>query len=129
MKRKSLTKLSINGAKFYANHGVTPEEREVGGKYEVDVDLWYDATNAIINDDVQFAMNYEEAYFIISELITGESYNLIETLANEINNMLLEKFPEAKKVAVKVRKLTVPIRGILNYVEAEQTVEREGFNE
>ena len=129
MKRKSLTKLSINGAKFYANHGVTPEEREVGGKYEVDVDLWYDATNAIINDDVQFAMNYEEAYFVVSELITGESYNLIETLANEINNMLMEKFPQAMKVAVKVRKITVPIRGILNYVEAEQTIEREGFNE
>ena len=46
MKEASLTKLGIQNAQYYAYHGVKKEERKLGGKYEVDLDMWYDATNA-----------------------------------------------------------------------------------
>lgn len=126
MKKTSLTKLSIVNAEYYAYHGVKPEERTLGGKYEVDLDMWYDATNAIINDDVKFALNYEEAMFCISEVINGvENYNLVEVLCNEILNMLFEKFDSVEKATVRIRKLNVPMRRVLDYIEAEQTMIRE----
>lgn len=125
MKKTSLTKLGIRDAQFYAYHGVKEEEQKLGGKYEVDLDLYYDATNGIINDDVKYALNYEEAMFCISEVISGDSYNLIETVANEILNLTMEKFPQLKKVTVKVRKLSVPMRRILSHIEVEQTITRE----
>lgn len=125
MKKSSLTKLEIKGAKFYAYHGVKIEEQEIGGKYEVDLEMFYDATNAIINDDVQYALNYEEAMFCITEVMEGESFNLIETLCNEILNLLMEKFEELRKATISIRKIGAPIRNFVDYVAAEQTIERE----
>ncbi len=125
MKKASLMKLSVKSAQFFAYHGVRAEEQNLGGKYEVDADLFYDATEAIINDEVTNSLNYEEAFFCIEEVIAGENYSLIETLTREILNMLMERFPHLKKATVRVRKMNVPVRRIVDCIEAEQTLERE----
>lgn len=125
MKITHLTKLSLHGIKFYAYHGVKKSEKDIGGKYEVDLDLYYDATNAIIHDDVKYAINYEEAVDVISDIISEDNYNLIETLASEILNMLMEKFEELKKATIKIRKISVPLKTFTDYVEAEHTIERK----
>lgn len=125
MKKASLTKLGIKSAEFYAYHGVKREERKLGGKYEVDLDLWYDSTNAIIKDEVAAALNYEEAMFCIAEVISGESYRLVETIANEILNMVMEKFHMLEKATVRIRKMSVPMRRVISYIEVEQTMEHD----
>lgn len=124
MKNTSLMKLTVQKAQYYAYHGVKKEEKKIGGKYEVDVELFYDATEAVINDSVNYALNYEEVMFTISEIIVGEEqYDLIETICNEIANSISEKFAEVKKVTCRVRKFTLPLRRIIEYIEAEQTIE------
>jgi len=127
MKEASLLRLSIKDAEFYSYHGVKTEEQSLGGKYQVDLDLFYDATEAIINDEVNSALNYEEAMFCIEEVIAGESYNLIETIANEILNLAMEKFPNLAKATVRVRKMNAPIRRVVKYVEAEQSMIRKSL--
>ena len=124
MKNTSLTKLTIRSAEFYAYHGVKTEEQTLGGKYQVDLDLYYDATEAYINDDVKYALNYEEAMSCIEDSIAGESFNLIETISNEILNSAMEKFPLLAKATVRVRKMNAPIRRVVSYIEAEQTMTR-----
>lgn len=123
MKTSSLTKLSIRNAQYYGYHGVKPEERKIGGKYEVDLDLYYDAKMAILKDSVEDALNYEEALFVVSEVMGGE-YMLLETIANEILNMLMEKFPGLMKATVNIKKISVPMKRVVGYVSAEQTIER-----
>jgi len=125
MKETSLTRLTIKDAVFYAYHGVKSEEQVLGGKYEVDLDLYYNATEAIINDDVHYAVNYEEAMVCIEDVITEESYNLIETITNEILNQVMEKMPNIEKATVRVRKINVPIRNVVSYIEAEQSITRK----
>lgn len=125
MKETSLTRLTIKDAVFYAYHGVKSEEQVLGGKYEVDLDLYYNATEAIINDDVNYAVNYEEAMVCIEDVITEESYNLIETITNEILNQVMEKIPNIEKATVRVRKLNVPIRNVVSYIEAEQSITKK----
>ncbi|MDQ1265480.1 MAG: 7,8-dihydroneopterin aldolase/epimerase/oxygenase [Bacteroidota bacterium] len=125
MKEASLMRLSIKDAEYYAYHGVKAAEKKLGGKYQVDIDAWYDATKAIINDDVKDALNYEEMMFCISEVMNYDSYSLIETIANEILNMIMEKFPALVKLTVRVRKFTVPMRQIIKFVEVEQTLTRK----
>jgi len=124
MKESSLTRLSIRDAEYYAYHGVKTEERELGGKYQIDLDMYYDAKNAVINDDVKYALNYEEAMFCISEVI-GESYNLVETVASEILNMIADKFPNLVRATVRVRKMNVPIRRVVKCIEIEQSIVRQ----
>lgn len=124
MKESSTMKLSIVGAQFFAYHGVKNEEQTLGGKYEIDLDLWYDATAAIINDDVNYALNYEEALNCIKEVINDDSYNLIETIANEILNLAHEKLDNLQKATVRVRKISVPIGHVVSYIQAEQTMSK-----
>ena len=120
----SLMRLGIKSAQFYSYHGVKTEEQTLGGRYEVDLDLFYDSTEAVINDDVQIAVNYEEAFFCIEEAISGESYNLIETLAREILNMAMDRFPLLVKATARVRKMNVPMHHVVSFIEAEQTLTR-----
>jgi 7,8-dihydroneopterin aldolase/epimerase/oxygenase len=124
MREQSLVRLTVRSAEFYAYHGVKSEEQALGGKYQVDLDLYYDGKQAVINDDVNYAINYDEAMFCIEEFIGGDSFNLIETIANEILNMLMDRFPILVKATVRVRKMNAPIRRIVSYVEAEQTMTR-----
>lgn len=122
----SLTKLSITNAEYYAFHGVKNEERLLGGKYQVDLELFYDASTAIYNDDVKDAVNYEEALFCISEIINGDNnYNLVETICSEILNSIMDKFPAVEVATVRLRKFSAPIKHVIGHIEAELTIERE----
>lgn len=125
MKKTSSTRITIKNAQYYAYHGVKEEERKLGGKYEVDLIMDYDAKSAIVRDDVNYALNYEIAMYCISEVMTGDSYSLIETIANEILNSVVEKFEFLQKATVKVRKINAPMKRYVDYVEVEQTVEIE----
>ncbi len=125
MKEISLAKLTIENAEFYAYHGVRSEEKKLGGKYQVDLDLYYDSVSAAINDNISYAVNYEEAVFCIAEVINNESYNLIETIASEILNGVMEKFKSLKKATVRVRKLNVPMRRVVDHIEIEQSIKRK----
>ena len=112
-------------AVFYARHGVHEEERQLGGRYEVDAELVFDSTEAAATDDLSKTIDYSRAYAIISEAMTaGEPSALIETLAARVAARLIEELVIAEKVTVKVRKRVVPLGGLCDYAEAEHTIEK-----
>ncbi len=119
-----IARLTIKGAQFYAYHGVKQEEKELGGRYEVDLDLWYDATEAVENDSVAYALNYEEAMNLIDTIFSDDSLNLIETVASRILDTCFEKFDNVIKGAIRIRKMNVPIHNVVSYIETELTRER-----
>jgi dihydroneopterin aldolase len=120
----SLTKLTIKNAEFYSFHGVKSEERKLGGKYQVDLDMYYNASQAISDDDIKCALNYEDITSTIDEVINGKKYKLIETLANEILTTLFDGYPLIIEATVRVRKINVPMRRVVDYVEVEQAMFR-----
>ncbi|MBL7999738.1 MAG: dihydroneopterin aldolase [Candidatus Kapabacteria bacterium] len=125
-KTVSPIRITISNAEFYGYHGVKAEERSLGGQFQVDVDVIYDPTQAVLSDDVQVAVNYEEVMFCISEVVSSdEPYNLIETVTYEVLNSIMDKFPTVLEATCRVRKLNVPIRQTLDYIECELTMERD----
>ncbi|MBS1536490.1 MAG: dihydroneopterin aldolase [Bacteroidetes bacterium] len=126
MNKHTLTRLTIRNAEFYAYHGVKSEEQALGGKYQIDADLFYDDRQAVVSDTVQDAVNYEEVMFCIDEIMNGDRFNLVETLGYDILTALMERFTMLQKVTVRIRKLYVPIRHIVDYIEVEQTLSRDG---
>jgi len=124
--RSSLTRLSIIGAAFYAYHGVKPEERDLGGKYEVDLDLYYESKQAVISDNIGDAVNYEEALYRVSEVINSDDhYELVETLAYDILRAVMNRFANVVEATVRIRKYYAPLRQVVDHVEVEQTLVRE----
>ena len=117
-------KLTITNAEFYGYHGVRAEERSLGGRYQVDAEIEYDASKTVVSDDISDAVNYEEVLYRIHEHVSGEPYNLIETMAFDIGVAIVETMPAVHSVTIRVRKINVPIQQVLDSVQAEITVQR-----
>ena len=120
----TLTKLKIKNATYYAYHGVAKAEQALGGRYQVDLDIWYDAESAINTDDISYAINYQDVLYVVSDIIQNENFNLVESLSNEILTVLFEKFEIIEKLTIKIRKMNVPVNQYLDYMEVERTLER-----
>jgi dihydroneopterin aldolase len=92
----------------------------------VDVDVWYDTMKAVVSDDLSDTVNYEEILFLVNEHMNGEPCELIETLAFDMASAIIDRFTAVRQATVRVRKFNVPIQQIVDHVEAEITVTREG---
>jgi dihydroneopterin aldolase len=120
--------IRIKKASFYAYHGVFKEERNIGGKFEADIDLHTDFSNAVTSDKLTETVNYEKVYQVLSNLAMMKKFHLIEALANSIVNELFIQFPTVMKIIVRVRKNNPPIGGIVDCVEVEVVKSRDEFN-
>jgi dihydroneopterin aldolase len=116
--------IRLVNAVFYAWHGVHAEERRLGGKYEVDAELFFDSREAAETDNISKTVNYQQAYETIGTIMTGKSVALIETLACTIAERLMEGFPVVESVTVRVRKRNLPLGGLCDYAEAEHRIEK-----
>ena len=111
--------IRIHNASFYAYHGVASDEQNLGGKFEVDVELHADLSEAMAHDSLKRTINYESVYAFVQNVITAKKYFLIEALANTIAKGLLQTYAAADAVVVRVRKPHPPVKGVIDYVEVE----------
>ena len=116
--------IRIKKATFYGYHGVRSEEQKVGGKFEADVDIYTDFSEASNKDKLDKTIDYHEVYSFMYKLALEQKYYLIESLATKIANELLSKFKLISKVAVRVRKNNPPLGGVVDCVEVEVIKER-----
>ena len=87
--------------------GHTPEERAHPQKIWVDVELQTDIRKAAKNDDISRTVNYLDAAAKIQQVLDARPYNLAETVAEKIADVLLKDFA-VRSVKVRVKKKTVP---------------------
>lgn len=102
----------LEGLQFYAYHGVNPEERTLGQRFLVDVELATTLRKAGVSDDLADTINYSAVYQRIRDVVEGPPRALIEAVAEEIATVLLAEFP-ASRVAVTIRKPEVALRGAM----------------
>ena len=117
--------IRIKNATFYGYHGVSNEEQHVGGQFEADIDIFTDFSTAAANDDLKETVDYYQVYSFLNQITVSKKYYLIEALAIEIAEELLNKFDRILKVAVRVRKNNPPLGGVVECVEAEVIKERD----
>ncbi len=109
---------------FYAHHGYYEAERELGQKFEVDIEIQCDFKQAAQSDDLKKTMDYRKIYDISKEIFENSKFKLIETVAERMANKLL-RLPGIDNVRIRVRKPHVPLNGLLDYVEIELYREKE----
>ena len=94
--------------RFYAYHGVLPQERIVGGDYTVSVEVDVDTTAAMEHDVVDVTLNYAELYEVVRrEMLTPS--DLLEHLAGRIGKAIMTAFPQVKAVDLIVMKDNPPM--------------------
>ena len=117
--------IRIKNASFYAYHGVASDEQNLGGKFEVDVDIYADLSPAGKSDSLKQTVDYEKVYGAIGKVVTSKKYFLLEAVANTIAKGLLTEFPPIESVVVRVRKPHPPVKGVIDYVEVEVSLARQ----
>lgn len=117
-------KIRLRNMVFYGYHGAFAAEKEIGQRFEVDVEITTDLVSPARADDVELAINYVDLYTIVKDVVEEKEFNLIESMAGEIAQQILSSH-DVDEVLVRVRKPAVPIGGLIDCVEAE-IVRRRG---
>ena len=116
-----MDKIVLKNMGFYGYHGNLKSEKSLGQRFFVDVEIKTDLTKAGQSDELEDSINYVEVYNIVNDIMTGESRNLLERLGALIADKLYQHYQGVVGVAVTVRKPSVPIAGMLDYVEVVTT--------
>ena len=105
-----MDKICINNLEFIAYHGVYPEEKKLGQKFLVTVEMMTNTRNAGISGDLKNTINYGEVAVDIEKSFTKKSIDLIETCAEDIANILLKKYTLIDEVKIIVKKPWAPLQ-------------------
>ena len=103
---------------FHAHHGYWDEERQVGQRFEVDVELMLEVKPAAASDHIRDTIDLYKVYQTVEKVVIKNSFKLVETLAESIAAALLKKFG-LQEVHVTVRKPNSPVPGICDGIEVE----------
>ena len=121
--------ISLIGIVVYGYHGARPEERSLGQRFVVDIDLDLDLTEPCTSDELADTVNYSEVYQVVTDVLQGPSVNLLETLAGNIANKLLSRFSQIEVAHVRIAKPGVAIAGaILKESAVRVTRSQMGIN-
>lgn len=110
--------IRLRNMRFYAYHGLFPEEARLGQRFEVDVDLIRDFSEAGHNDDLEQSVNYADIYKIVEGVVTERRFDLVEALAEHLAAAIGASHAPISLV-VRVRKPNPPVPGDFDGVEVE----------
>ena len=98
----------IDRMHFHAFHGVMPQERNVGGDFEVSIRVQYNISKAVQTDHVDDTLSYAELYDVVKEQM-AQSSKLLEHVGGRIAEAVKSRFPEATSVWMSITKLNPPM--------------------
>jgi 7,8-dihydroneopterin aldolase/epimerase/oxygenase len=107
--------IEIENMEFYSYHGHYREERIIGNRFIVDLQVATSLGRASETDDLNDTVNYQSAYEIVKEQMLIKS-NLLEHVAKRILDSLYERFSSLESVTVKISKMNPPLGGQIGRV-------------
>ncbi len=115
--------IRLENIALFANHGLAPQEVELGQRFYLDVEIHADLGTAAREDSFKQTIDYNAVYHTTALAFTSKNCRLIEGAIWLILKALFEKFP-AEEITVRLRKPSAPVEGIFDTVEVELTRRR-----
>lgn len=102
--------IRLERLRFFAFIGVLPEEQVVGNDFIVDCEFETSA-EYFVSELLESTVSYADVYAVIEEIMSRK-WKLLESVAMEIGERCINKWPQIRRIAVKVKKVNPPIPGI-----------------
>jgi dihydroneopterin aldolase len=84
-----------------ATHGLHQHEKEQVQRFKINVEVSFDASNAVRSDDIKDTVNWSDLRQKVINVAQDNSFNLVERLAQQVaNDILLDKRVEAVTVSI-----------------------------
>ena len=106
--RVESTYIEIKEARFYAFHGVLPQERRVGGWFRVTLRVGYDWSHAAKTDLVADTLSYADLYTLVDREMAVPS-QLLEHVAGRIAQSVETHYPDTTSIDLWVTKENPPM--------------------
>lgn len=100
--------IRMKGLKFYAFHGVDPQENQVGAYFYIDLKLKTDFTRAAETDELEGTISYAEVYERLKEEMKTPS-KLLEHVCQRIARRLFADFPAIEAIDMELSKENPPM--------------------
>ena len=101
--------IEIKNLEIFANHGVFPEENVLGQKFVVSAKLYTSTRKAGLTDELTASIHYGEVSQMITKFTKEHTYKLLETLAENLCQMLLHEFPLMNTITLRIEKPWAPV--------------------
>ncbi len=112
-------KIQLREMIFYGFHGVSLEEKQIGQRFSIDLEVECDLSAPGLSDYPEDTVNYSKMFKVVKAIVEGPSRNLLEHVAESVAQAILKDF-DVESARVVVRKPEVPIKGsILSYAAVE----------
>ncbi len=104
--------IGLQAMRFYAYHGVLPQERQVGNYFTVEIEVWADVSKSLTSDALEDTLSYADLYTIIREEMTLPS-KLLEHVVGRIARRLFASFAQIDRMIISLKKDNPPFLGEL----------------
>lgn len=102
-------KIIISRLVVYCNHGVYEEEKINGQNFYVSAEIILDTEKPGHSDDITDAVNYAEVCVLITEFMQFNNFDLIEAVAENLAEIILDYSPLIKGVNLRIDKPEAPV--------------------
>ena len=117
-------KIILEDIEIYAYHGCLPEERKIGSRFLVNLEIRADLEKAGRSDQLEDTFDYGIARDIIYHEMAIPS-SLLEHVAGRILSKLFQASPLIKKARIRISKLNPPFSGEMKAVAVELSQKRK----
>ncbi|MFL0248580.1 2-amino-4-hydroxy-6-hydroxymethyldihydropteridine diphosphokinase [Candidatus Clostridium stratigraminis] len=114
-----MDKIHIKDLEVYAFHGVNKEEKNMGQRFLISLELSLNLREAGISDNLIKTVNYAELCLNIEKEFTKKKFDLIEAAAEALANYILLNYTSVIGVKVLLKKPWAPIGKPIDYAAVE----------
>jgi dihydroneopterin aldolase len=100
--------IKMEGMKFYAFHGVLPQENQVGAYFYIDLKLKTNFIHASETDNLDGTISYADVHTIVKEEMAIPS-QLLEHVCHRIAQSLFHHFPSIESMDICLNKENPPM--------------------
>jgi len=100
--------IHLKDLRFYAFHGVLPQEKSVGAYFILNICVKVDVERAALTDELSDTVSYADIYQIAKEEMQVTS-ELLEHVAGRICKRLYQEFSSVEAVDITMEKENAPI--------------------
>ena len=100
--------IRMEGMKFYAFHGVLPQENLIGAYFYVDLKLKTDFTRAAETDELEDTVSYADIHTAVKEEMSVPA-KLLEHVCQRIAKRIFHDFPAIETIDIRLNKENPPM--------------------
>ena len=108
--------IEIRRLKVYAWHGCFSEEKDKGQNFYINIRIYPGSGVFKENDLLEETVNYDELCTKITQWMTNNTFNLIETCAAYLAEKILTEYSEVWKAVIDVEKPEAPVSSQIDTV-------------